>query len=382
MKTLENLRSEIDEIDKGLVELFMRRMKAASNVAEIKKATSSPVYDPTRERKILSTVADSVGGELENEARLLFTTLFSISRGLQRATLAKQSDFTVSLEKALKESPSAFPSRASVACPGAEGSYSQQAASQLVKFPTIFYFKGFEDVFNAVEKGMCDYGILPIENSAVGSVSAVYDMMDRHNFKIVRAKRLRIRHVLLAKSGAKIENIKKIYSHPHALSQCSSFISSQKDIHAIPSTNTAVAARELASSNETDAAVIASRECAQLYNLDIIREDIADVSTNYTRFICISKKDEIYADSTKFSVMMSLPHRAGALSDVLVKFSSCAVNLTKLESRPIPGSDFEFRFIFDFEASPHDPRIIKLLAGFECDPEIEHFTFLGAYNEK
>ncbi len=127
--------------------------------------------------------------------------------------------------------------------------------------------------------------------------------------------------------------------------------------------------------------MIASRECAELYGLDVLREDISNITSNYTRFICISKKNEIYPDSGKFSVMMSLPHRAGALSDVLVKFSSGGVNLTKLESRPVPGSDFEFSFIFDFEASPHDPHVIKLLSGFAGDPEIEHFTFLGAYAE-
>lgn len=382
MKTLEELRNEIDAVDEEITRLFIRRMAASSAVAAAKRETKTPVYDPRREREILARVANATGPDLENEARLLFSTLFSISRGRQRSELATKSGFARALEKTLAESPAAFPASASVACPGAEGSYSQQAASALVKFPTIFYFKGFEDVFNAVEKGMCDYGILPIENSAVGSVAAVYDLMDRHNFKIVRAHRHRVRHVLLAKPGTRMEDIKEIHSHPHALSQCSRFLSEHPDIRAVPATNTGAAAGELAASGRADAAVIASRECAGLYDLDVIRENMADVDSNFTRFICISKKDEIYADATKFSVMMSLAHRAGALSDVLVKFSSCGVNLTKLESRPVPGSDFEFRFIFDFEASPHDPRVVKLLAGFAGDPEIEHFTFLGAYNEK
>lgn len=382
MKTLEELRNEIDAVDEEITRLFIRRMAASSAVAAAKRETKTPVYDPRREREILARVANATGPDLENEARLLFSTLFSISRGRQRSELATKSGFALSLEKALAESPGAFPSSASVACPGAEGSYSQQAASALVKFPTIFYFKSFEDVFNAVEKGMCDYGVLPIENSAVGSVAAVYDLMDRHNFKIVRAHRHRVRHVLLAKPGTKLEDIKEIHSHPHALSQCSRFLLEHPDIRAVPATNTGVAAEELAASSRGGVAVIASRECAELYGLEIIRENIADINSNFTRFICISKKDEVYPDASKFSVMMSLPHRAGALSDVLVKFSSCGVNLTKLESRPVPGSDFEFRFIFDFEASPHDLRVVKLLAGFAADPEIERFTFLGAYSEK
>ena len=382
MKNLENIRSEIDGIDNALLDLFVKRMEASTEVACVKREAGIPVYDPKRERDILFRIAKEVGPELENEARLLFTTLFSISRGRQRAELARKSDFTLSLERVLSESPAVFPSSASVACPGAEGSYSQQAVSSIVKFPTIFYFKSFEDVFNAVEQGMCDYGVLPIENSAVGSVAAVYDLMDRHRFKIVRAHRHRINHVLLAKPGVKFEDIKEIHSHPHALSQCSEFLRAHPEIRSVPSTNTAAAAAQLAASRRDDVAVVASRECAELYDLDIIREKIADVESNYTRFICISKKDEIYTDADKFSVMMSLPHRAGALSDVLVKFSSVGVNLTKLESRPVPGSDFEFRFIFDFEATPHDPRVAKLLSGFAGDPEIEHFTFLGAYSEK
>ena len=379
---LEKIRAEINEIDDGLVDLFARRMAAAEKVAEAKRASSAPVFDPARERAILSKVAKAVGPDLENEARLLFATLMSMSRGRQRAELAGVNGFAKEVADALAATPESFPSSATVACSGAEGSYSQQAVCRLVHFPTIFYFKGFDDVFSAVEKGMCEYGVLPIENSAVGSVTAVYDLMAQHNFKIVKAMKLRIRHVLLAPQGVKFGDVKEISSHPHALAQCSEFLRANPAIRAIPSTNTAAAAAALATSGRTDAAVIASRECAELYGLDILMDDISNIRSNYTRFICISKRTEIYPDADKFSVMMSLNHRPGALTDVLVKFAAVGVNLTKLESRPVPGSDFEFRFIFDFEASPRDPRVVKMLSGFAIDPDIEHFTFLGAYSEK
>jgi chorismate mutase/prephenate dehydratase len=380
--TIESIRNEINEIDDGLVLLFVRRMGAAERMAEVKRGTSAPVHDPERERSILSKVAKAVGPGLENEARLMFTTLMSISRGRQRAELAGESAFARSIAEASSNTPGAFPSSASVACPGVEGSYSQQAACRLVNFPTIFYFKGFDDVFSAVEKGMCDYGILPIENSAVGSVTAVYDLMAKHNFKIVRAVKLRIRHVLLAPRGTKFEDVKEISSHPHAIAQCSEFLYGLPGVRAVPAMNTAAAAAAIAASGRKDVAVIASRECADLYGLEVIKEDIANTASNYTRFICISKRSEIYPDTDKFSVMMSLVHRPGALTDVLVKFAAAGVNLTKLESRPVPGSDFEFRFIFDFEATPRDPRVINMLSGFSTDPDIEHFTFLGAYSEK
>ena len=380
--TMESIRNDINGIDDELVKLFVKRMEASEKMAEVKRKNGRSVQDPARERSILAKVAQTVGPELENEARLFFTTLMSMSRGRQRAELAGECPLVKSIGDAVASTPERFPSSATIACPGVEGSYSQQAACRLVNFPTIFYFKGFDDVFSAVEKGMCDYGILPIENSAVGSVTAVYDLMAKHNFKIVRAVKLRIRHVLLAPRGTKLEDVKEISSHPHAIAQCSEFLHQLPGVKAVPATNTAAAAAAIAASGRKDVAVIAARECAELYGLEVIKEDISNTSSNYTRFICISKRNEIYLDSGKFSVMMSLNHRPGALTDVLVKFAAVGVNLTKLESRPVPGSDFEFRFIFDFEAGPSDPRVVKMLSGFAMDPDIEHFTFLGAYSEK
>ncbi|MBO5940993.1 MAG: chorismate mutase [Kiritimatiellae bacterium] len=381
-ETIESIRDEINEVDDALLKLFLRRMEASQRMAEAKRNSASPVHDPARERDILTKVAHAVGPDLENEARLMFTTLMSISRGRQRAELAGSSQLARNIENTIASTPDTFPSSATIACPGIEGSYSQQAACRITNFPTIFYFKGFDDVFSAVEKGMCNYGILPIENSAVGSVTAVYDLMAKHNFKIVRSVKLRVRHVLLAPHGTKLEDVKEISSHPHAIAQCSEFLHKLPGIRAVPATNTAAAAAEIVASGRKDVAVIASRECAELYGLEIIKEDVANTSNNYTRFICISKSNEIYPDANKFSVMMSLGHRPGALTDVLVKFAAIGVNLTKLESRPVPGSDFEFRFIFDFEATPRDSRVVKMLSGFSTDPDIEHFTFLGAYSEK
>ena len=382
MKELKDIRKEINEIDEKMRELFVRRLAVSADVAEAKRAKGAPVLNPEREREILTRVAKEVGPETENEARLFFTTLFSISRGRQRSALQGEHPLISQIAEAVEKTPDQFPSLATVACPGTEGAYSQQATSRLFSFPTILYFRNFENVCGAVEKGMCDYGVLPIENSAVGSVPAIYDAMAQHQFKIVRAMRMRIRHVLLAKRGVKLSDVKEVMSHPHAIAQCSAFLLSHPEMRTIPASNTAAAAAELASSNRRDEAVIASRACAELYGLDVLAEDISNVASNYTRFICISKDLQIYPDASKMSLLMSLAHHPGALSGVLAKFASLGVNLSKLESRPVPGSDFEFRFIFDIEASPRDPRVVKLLAGLASDPEIEHFTFLGAYDEK
>lgn len=379
---LSEIRKEIDAVDEEMTKLFVRRMACADQVAEAKRGTGKPVLDPGREREILAKVAERVGPALESEGKLLFSTLLSVSRGRQRAQLADDGMFAKTVAEAMSATPAIFPSKANVACPGAEGGYSQQAAVAFVKFPSLFYFRDFESVFTAVEEGMCEYGVLPIENSTAGSVTQVYDLMAKHDFKIAKALKLRIRHVLLAPKGVELADVKEIASHPQAIAQCAEFLKAHQGVRTVPASNTAAAAAELAKSGRKDAAVIASRECAELYGLDILADDISDTTSNFTRFICISRKTEIYPDANKFSLMMSLSHRPGSLADILIRFGAVGVNLTKLESRPVPGSDFEFRFIFDFEASPHDVRVVKLLSSLASDPEVEHFTFLGAYAER
>lgn len=379
---MSEIRKEIDAVDEEMTKLFVRRMACADQVAAAKRGTGKPVLDPGREREILAKVAERVGPALESEGKLLFSTLLSVSRGRQRAQLADDGMFAKTVAEAMSATPAIFPSKANVACPGAEGGYSQQAAVAFVKFPSLFYFRDFESVFTAVEEGMCEYGVLPIENSTAGSVTQVYDLMAKHDFKIAKALKLRIRHVLLAPKGVKLADVKEIASHPQAIAQCAEFLKAHQGVRTVPASNTAAAAAELAKSGRKDAAVIASRECAELYGLDILADDISDTTSNFTRFICISRKTEIYPDANKFSLMMSLSHRPGSLADILIRFGAVGVNLTKLESRPVPGSDFEFRFIFDFEASPHDVRVVKLLSSLASDPEVEHFTFLGAYAER
>lgn len=381
MEDLKEIRKEIDSIDEDLVKLLKRRLEIVEEVAAIKKETSAAVYDPGRERAILGKVSDIAGPGYEKDARLLFSTILAMSRTRQRSIMHGEPEIVKRIREVCETTPAHFPSRAVVACPGVEGGYAQQACSRLFTLPTILFFSGFDNVFDAVEKGLCPYGILPVENSAAGSVAAVYDLMDKHSFYIVKALRLKVNHVLLGVRGAKLENIKHVSSHPHALAQCSQFIKKHPAIKTEPDTNTALAAKKLAESGRMDGAVIASRACAELYGLEVLAENITDAAFNYTRFICIAKKPEIYPDAHKFSVMMSLSHQPGSLNGILSRFAAVGVNLTKLESRPVPGLDFEFRFTFDFEARARDESVLKLIAELADDPQIEHFTFLGAYEE-
>ena len=382
MKDIAELRRDIDVIDDKIAELFLNRMEKMDEVALAKKNEGTSISDPARERNILSRVTNAVGEKHEDATRLLFRTIFGITKARQRVLLNGESEFTKSIKDAIAATNDKFPKRAIVACPGVEGAYAQQAASRMFPLPTIVYFNDFEKIFEAVEKGLCPYGILPIENSAAGSVAAVYDLMQKHKFHIVRSLKLKIDHVLLAPKGTRLSDVKVIESHPHALAQCSEFFRAHSDIEMKPAINTATAAEALAANKTPGVAVIASRTCAELYGLEVIAESIQNAALNYTRFICIAKNPEIYSDANKISVMLSLPHRPGSLNDIIAKFSAINVNLTKLESRPVPGMDFEFRFIFEFEASISEPSVLSLLADLAADPEIDRFTFLGAYSEK
>lgn len=382
MKDIAELRRDIDEIDDRIAELFLSRMEKMDEVALAKKAEGTSISDPARERNILSRVTNAVGEKHEDAARLLFRTIFGITKARQRVLLNGESEFTKSIKDAIAATSDKFPKRAIVACPGVEGAYAQQAASRMFALPTIVYFNDFEKIFESVEKGLCPYGILPIENSAAGSVAAVYDLMQKHKFHIVRSLKLKIDHVLLAPRGTKLSDVKVIESHPHALAQCSEFFRAHSSIEMKPAINTATAAEALAANKTQGVAVIASRTCADLYGLEVIAERIQNAALNYTRFICIAKNTEIYSDANRIGIMLSLPHKPGSLNDIISKFSAIDVNLTKLESRPVPGMDFEFRFIFEFEASISDVSVLSLLADLAADPEIDRFTFLGAYSEK
>jgi chorismate mutase/prephenate dehydratase len=267
-----------------------------------------------------------------------------------------------------------------VACQGVEGAYSQIACEKIFKSPFIMYFKNFEGVFSAIEQGMCQYGILPIENSTAGSVNKVYDLMIRHNFSIVRTFRLKVDHNLLVNPGTKLSDIKEIYSHQQAISQCASFLATLgPDVKITRVENTAKAAQLVAESDRTDIASLSSRSCAAQYGLSVVASAVQDNGNNHTRFICITNKTEIYPGADRTSLMIVTAHRPGSLYRMLARFNSLGINLLKLESRPIPDRDFEFMFYFDLEAPVYSPKLAQLLA--ELEAECDEFTYLGSYSE-
>lgn len=379
---LEDCRKEIDSIDRELVELFTKRMNVAKEVAAYKKETGMAVYDSERERKLLEKVEENAGEEYGDYARRLYGSILDLSRTYQSKFLSSKSGLSETIQKAMDETPNLFPEKAFVACQGVEGAHSSVACQKLFEKPSIMYCNSFAAVFHAVESGLCRYGIVPLENSSAGSVTQIYNLMSEYKFSIVRSTRMQIEHSLLAKVGVELQNIKEIYSHPQAISQCSEFLESLgKSVKVTECENTAVAAKMVAESDRDDVAALSGEICAAQYGLQVVKPYVQNTKNNYTRFICFSKNLEIYPGADRTSLLIRTPHKAGALYSVIANFYSLGINIIKLESRPIPESDFEFMFYFDIDVSVYSEKLPAIIDLLEYSLGEKNVKYLGSYRE-
>ena len=375
---LSDIRKKIDDIDQKLLPLFLERMQVSAEVAAYKKANNLPVLNKQRERDILKWVR-AESGDMELYADRLYNNIFELSRAYQDELLAEYSPLTQEIEAGLRYCNEPFPTSGRIACQGVEGAYGQMAADRMFPRGDLTFMRTFEGVFDAVESGLCDFGVLPVENSSNGSVRMTYDLLRTKNVRIIRAERLCIRHQLLAKPGTKLSDITEIHSHEQALGQCSRFIKSLgTGVKAVPCLNTAIAAEYVAKSGQ-NIACIASAGAGELNGLVPIADSIQDSDNNYTRFICIARDTRIYAGADRISLILTCQHKPGALYEILAKLAAVGINLIKLESCPLQGSDFEFVFFFDLQASVMDKRTIAVLQSIERS--CESFIFLGNYRE-
>jgi chorismate mutase/prephenate dehydratase len=376
---LQDYRAKIDTVDDELLRLFIERMDIAYQIAQYKKENSLPALDAEREREKLYSISEKAG-KMRTYTHALYTLLFELSRTHQETLLNSDSKLYMSITEALKNTEQVFPQHALVACQGMEGAYSQIACERLFSEPNIFYFNRFDGVFSAIRNGLCRYGVLPLENSTAGSVNVVYDLMMRHEFKIVRSVRLKVDHNLLAKSGVKKADIREIFSHEQAINQCTGYLNGlDKNVKITIVVNTAEAAKMVAESERGDIAALASRSCCDVYGLKCLESSVQDKGNNYTRFICIAKDLEIYPGAERTSIMLTTAHKPGALYKVLGRFHALGVNIVKLESRPIPDRDFEFMFYFDLETSVYSEEFRQLMC--ELESLCEEFHYLGSYLE-
>ena len=375
---LSEIRTKIDAVDDQLLELFLQRMQLSDEVAAYKNEHRLPILNKQREREILAKVTEK-SGDKERYAYHLFSTLFELARSRQAELIDAPTHVEAQVKASLAAGGEVFPQTGLVACQGVEGANSQVACDRILPRGNIVDVKTFQAVASAVESGLCKFGVLPIENSSSGSVRAVYELLQDHKLSVVRSTRLCIRHELLALPGAKLSDITEIYSHEQAIGQCSRFLTGLNGVRVVPCDNTAAAAQMVAERGDKHVAAISSHPCAALYGLECLKDDIQDSDNNYTRFFCVAKDPVIYAGANRISLIIACENKPGALYDILSKLAALGINMTKLESCPVTGRNFEFIFFLELEASVHEPGVLPMLE--ELERSCESFQFLGSYAE-
>lgn len=369
--SLDTLRKDIDKIDSKILDLFEKRMDTSEKIAEIKIKENLPVYQADREKQVIDDRCSKSPQELRTSTEVLFKSIMDISK-------CKQQQFIYKDNSSIKYIPFDKTQKCNVGCQGTIHSYSETASIKLFPYADLSYFQTFENVFQALDKGTIDFGILPIQNSTVGSVFKTYELMKKYNFYINASVCVKVDHCLAVKKGTDISNVYDVYSHEQALAQCSNFIQENK-LNPISYSNTALAAQMVAESDSIIAA-ICSKECAENLHLEIAEENITNESENYTRFICISKHNYVSNNADVVSVSLTLPHTPGALYRLLTKFSVAGLNLLRIESKPLSGKDFNVIFYLDFQGSIKNESVCQTIAALQA--ETDSFKYLGNYKEE
>lgn len=369
---LIELREDIDNIDDKILKLFLERMELCRQVAEYKRKNSLPIMQGNREAEIIEKVRNASPEKLSQASAVLFTEIMDISKCIQAQENTSEKVYPV---------PEIFrPEDAQViACHGATGSYNEAACKKLFgESKSIRFFENFKDVVGIVESGRADFGILPLENSTVGSIAETYELMASHDLYITNIIRVEITHCLAAAKGVKLENVRRVYSKQEALDQCSQFLK-KGGFEQHPFANTALAAQMVRESTDSDIACICSKECALMNGLEILEKSAADAYPNYTRFICFSSKFVAPPDASTISVSFSVPHISGGLYRMLTKFAINGLNLKKIVNKAVKGTDFEAVIFLDFDGSYADRKVAAFLDDMKST--MGYFKFLGNFSE-
>lgn len=374
MKTeLKKARAEIDHLDSQLAPLLEQRMAVSDRVAGIKAKTRAPVYVPQREAEVIGQIKRLSRPEYKQSLAAVYAAIMAESRARQN----RHTHGSMALRALERDAAPALEKRnITVACQGIEGAYSHAAAERMFPGNTFRFLQKWEDVFQAVEHNEVQYGILPVENSTAGSVIQVYELILKHRFYIVEALDLSIAHCLAAKPET--QSVHTVVSHPQALRQCDAYIRAH-GYQTAESLNTAAAAKLVQDSAEIGLAAICSLKAAEIHKLKVLKAGIQDEDRNVTRFIAVSKAPVLTKIADKISLCFSLENQVGSLCHVLQRFALQGLSLTKIESRPIAGSNFEYIFYLDFTGNIHDRDTLDLMC--ELEQELPGFSFLGNYKE-
>ena len=368
-------RNKLDVIDKKIVKLFEERMDICGKVAETKIASGKAVYDAEREKQKLDAVSAMADSEFNQVAvRELFYQMMSISRKYQYSILAEHGRAMKLGFERLDQLPM---EGVRVVHQGVEGAYSHAAAIQYFgEKAEIYHVARFEDAMKEVQLGNADYAVMPIENSSAGAVIDMYDLLTRYDNYIVAETFLPVNHALLGVPGAKLSDVKTVFSHPQALMQCSAFLN-DNGLKQISVENTAVAAKRVVEEGDKSQAAIASEIAGKLYGLELLKPFIQNNQGNTTRFVILANRKVYQKDAGKISLCFELPHTSGSLYNMLGNFIFNHVNMMMIESRPIPGKNWEYRFFVDIEGNLQDAGVKNALRGIGA--EAQNFKILGNY---
>lgn len=374
---LEQLRAKIDEVDDRLTAAYLERLELVGQVAEYKRTHDVGIEHSGREEEILARLSEKFGAEFEDAIRYLYANIINYSKVYQRQQMQQPSAFSREITEGEFVPESGF-TRVRVACQGVSGAYSGLAAEQLIQEPELVFLPTWDAVFHAVADGSLPFGVLPIENSTAGSVNEVYDLLMRYRLIICGGRKVHIRHCLVGLPEASLESVKAVLSHPQALSQCSAFLAAH-GLEARTASNTAVAAEEVVKEGNPRLCAIASSRTADLYGLKVLASGIQNAERNDTRFLLVSAARFVDPHANRVSLVVSIPHRKGTLFQLLGIVAAYGVNVVKLESRPIPGKNFEFLFYLDLEGSIREEHMLHLVENLNA--YCTETVFLGSYRE-
>ena len=376
MTDLHECRKEIDEIDDQILRLFEKRLKACEDVAQYKIRTGKQVMDSGREKEKLASLGGRAHGAFNSLGiQEVFQQIMAISRKRQYQLLTangveEKRDYEMVDHLPLKD--------VSVVFQGVEGAYSY--AAMRAYFPEeirSYHADTFREAMEEAASGRADYAVLPIENSTQGIVTDIYDLLTEYQLHIVGEQVIPVDHVLLGLPGTSLENIRTVYSHPQALSQCRLFLEEHSEWKPVKTENTAASAKKIKEEQKTSQAAIASRAAGELFGLDILAENICHNDRNVTRFIIVSRKPVYEKKARKVSVCFELPHSSGSLYNMLSHIIYNGLNMSRIESRPIPGKTWEYRFFVDFEGNLEDSAVKNAIRGLEA--EANRMRVLGNY---
>lgn len=371
--TLDELRTKIDEIDLQIKDLFLERMKTAEAIAESKSKTGDKILKPEREEEVIRNLTRDMSEEMKLSYASFLKKVMEVSRTFQyRKLLAMGADFKVDFHEEEQD--------VEKACyQGLPGSYSEMATGNLFPDAESSPVNTFEDVFLYISGGKAQAGVVPLENTTAGGVYEVYDLLLKHELYINYCDIVKVNHCLAAVPGADLSEIREAYSHPQAIAQCGEFLK-QNGISPKVSSNTAVAARDIAESKDRSKGAVCSRKAAERYGLEILRDGINHNKENATKFVAVSRNLTVKEDHNRLAMVFSCPHRSGSLAAVLGIFGDYGVNLTEIHSRPDGKNPWEYLFYVDFTGNLKDDRIRALL--YQLYEELPFVKIIGSYESK